>query len=90
MFTYLYPSSLFSLHFASLARGFAAQETELAGRFKSLSELQWGTGITEQTDKQTWLLEVWEWQEGRAQLSGSLKHSLIWGEETKCVLSSVL
>lgn len=90
MFTYLYPSSHFSLHFASLACEFAAQATKLAGRFNSLSELQWGTGTIEQTNKQTWLLEVWEWQEGRAQLSGLLKHSLIWGKEPKCMLSSVL
>lgn len=37
---------------------FAAQETKLADQLNSLSEMQWGTGIIEQTDKQTWLSEV--------------------------------
>lgn len=70
--------SLFaSLFLASPACECAAQETELANRFNSLSELQWGAGIIEQTDKQTWLPEVWEPRGRRAQPSGLLKKNVI-------------
>ena len=73
------------LHFAlaclGVARELAAEETKVAAHLNSLSELQRGAGITEQMDKQTWLPEVLEWQGRGARLSGSLRNSLIWGEE---------